>query len=515
MSSAYEVYTNVDGVRLTLTGWTGALYLPLVRHNVVRPLFLNDPLMPLAADEVHSALRPEFKGDLLRPGGDGYSQARTVWNATVARNPGLIAQCEGVSDIQAAVRAAGEVNLLSAIRCGGHSLAGFSTCEGGMVIDLSRMRSVSVDEEKQRARFAGGCLLGNIDQATQKVGLVYPAGVVSQTGASGLILGGGFGWLTRLYGMSCDNVEGFALVVADGSTVHASATENPDLFWALRGGGGNFGVVTEFEVKLHSLRSVLFGTGMCLGDDIPRVLQYWREFMPGAADNLKWSFSLRLAPDDESVPPDVRGHQVASESVLWIGDPDQARPHVDHALSVCNATAVTKNVFSFLDLQTMADWEFPAGGRYYTKSGYLKSLDDESIQHIVASLSTIPSPMTQVELSYQGGAAARVGAAETAFGDRGSPFIVNILGSWSNPAADVENIAWVRDLFAKLRPSMTPGVYVNFMSGDEEDRTTEAYRERWDRLVAVKTHYDPNNFFRLNQNIPPQKGADKAARFRL
>jgi FAD/FMN-containing dehydrogenase len=511
MSSAYEVYTNIDLVPSILTGLTGALYLPLVQSDVVGPLFLNDPLMTIAVEEVYSALRREFKGDLLRPGGDGYLQARSVWNATVARDPGLIARCDGVSDIQAAVQAAGEVNLLTAIRCGGHSLAGFSTCEGGMVIDLSRMRSVSVDEKKRRARFAGGCLLGNIDQATQKVGLVYPAGVVSQTGASGLILGGGFGWLTRLYGMSCDNVEGFTLVVADGSMVQASVTENPDLFWALRGGGGNFGVVTEFEVKLHPLRSVLFGTGMCLGDDIPRVLQYWREFMPGAADNLKWSFSLRLAPDDLSVPPHVRGRQVASESVLWIGDPGEARPHVDHALSVCNATAVTKSVFSFLNLQTMADWEFPAGGRYYTKSGYLKSLDDQSIQHIIESLSTIPSPMTQVELSYQGGAAARVGAAETAFGDRSSPFIVNILGSWSKPASDVENISWVRDLFLKLRPAMTPGVYVNFMSGDEEDRTTEAYRERWDRLVAVKTHYDPTNFFRLNQNIPPQKQVDQAA----
>jgi len=467
--------------------------------------------MTLAVDEVYSVLRRDFKGDLLRPGADGYLRARTVWNGMVARNPGLIAIIDGVSDIQAAVQAAAEVNLLTAIRCGGHSLAGFSTCEGGMVIDLSRMRSVSVDEKKRRARFAGGCLLGNIDQATQKVGLVYPAGVVSQTGVSGLVLGGGFGWLTRLYGMSCDNVEGFTLVVADGSMVHASATENPDLFWALRGGGGNFGVVTEFEVKLHPLRSVLFGTGMCLGDDIPRVLHYWRGFMPGAADNLKWSFSLRLAPDGESVPSYVRGRQVASESVLWIGDPDEARPHVDHALSACNATAITKNVFSFLDLQTMADWEFPAGRRYYTKSGYLKSLNDESVQHIIESLSTIPSPLTQVELSYQGGAAARVGAAETAFGDRSSPFIVNILGNWSDPADDAENISWVRNLFAKLRPSMTPGVYVNFMSGDEDDRTTEAYRERWDRLVGVKADYDPDNFFRLNQNIPPQKRADKAA----
>lgn len=465
--------------------------------------------MTQPVEDVYSSLRRDFRGDLLRPGENGYAEARSIWNGMVARSPGLIARCDGVSDVQAAVRAAGAANVLTAVRCGGHSLAGFSTCEGGMVIDLSRMRSASVNQEKRRGRFGGGCLLSHIDQATQRVGLVYPAGVVSQTGASGLILGGGFGWLTRLYGMSCDNVEASTVVVADGSVVHASATENADLFWALRGGGGNFGVVTEFEVKLHPLTSVLFGTGMCLGDDIPRVLQYWREFMPEAANNLKWSLSLRLAPDDKNVPPHVRGRQVASESVLWIGDPDEGRPQVDHALSVCNATALTKDVFSFLNLQTMADWEFPAGRRYYTKSGYLNSLDDHSIRCMVEALATIPSPLTQIEISYQGGAAARVGAAETAFGDRSSPFIVNILGSWSNPAEDAANISWTRNLFAKLRPSMTPGVYVNFMSGDEEDRVTEAYRERWERLVAVKTHYDPDNFFRLNQNIPPQKRPDK------
>jgi hypothetical protein len=270
-------------------------------------------------------------------------------------------------------------------------------------------------------------------------------------------------------------------------------------------------VVTEFEVKLHPLTSVLFGTGMCLGDDITPVLQYWREFMPQAPDHLKWSFSLRLAPDEVNVPANVRGQRVASESVLWIGEPEEGRPHVDHALSVCKATAVTKDVFSFLDLQTMADWEFPPGRRYYTKSGYLKALDDQSISHMIEALATIPSPMTQIEISYQGGAAARVGAGETAFGDRSSPFIVNILGSWSEPAEDAANISWVRNLFAKLRPAMTPGVYVNFMSGDEEDRVTEAYRDRWERLVAVKTHYDPDNFFRLNQNIPPQKTSANAS----
>src|SRR3984957_11406723 len=207
-------------------------------------------------DEVCGSLRNNFKGDLLSAGDAGYEDARLIWNGMVAKRPGLIARCVDLEDVQTAVRSASEAGLLTAVRCGGHSLAGFSTCDGGMVIDLSRMRGVSVDAGKRRARFEGGCLLGSIDMATQTAGLVFPSGVVSHTGASGLVLGGGTGWLTRRFGLSCDNVEGFTLVTADSSVVRANAKENPDLFWALRGGGGNFGVVTEFEVKLHPLKSV-------------------------------------------------------------------------------------------------------------------------------------------------------------------------------------------------------------------------------------------------------------------
>ena len=215
-----------------------------------------------ASEEIYSSLKPRFKGNLLRPGEAGYEDARAIWNGMVARRPGVVARCADVKDVQTAIRAASEIGILTAIRCGGHSLAGFSTCDGGLVIDLSRMRQIAVDPDTRRARFAGGCLLGTVDTATQKAGLVFPAGVVSHTGASGLILGGGTGWLTRRFGLSCDNVEGFTLVSADGSLVRASSEENPDLFWALRGGGGNFGVVTEFEVRLHPLTSVVLAEGL-------------------------------------------------------------------------------------------------------------------------------------------------------------------------------------------------------------------------------------------------------------
>jgi FAD binding domain/Berberine and berberine like len=465
--------------------------------------------MKAAIEQTFASLKGRLRGNLLLPDHADYAHARSIWNAMVARTPGLIARCAGIGDVQAAVRAAAATGVVTAVRCGGHSLAGFSTCDGGLVIDLSRMRQVSVDREARRGRFAGGCLLGSIDVATQEHGLVFPSGVVSHTGASGLVLGGGFGWLTRLHGLSCDNVEGFTMVTADGAVVRANAKENPELFWALRGGGGNFGVVTEFEVKLHPVTSVTLGEGLCLGDDISAIVRSWRNFMPEAPDNLKWSLNLRVAPNIENVPAHVRGRPVASESVLWIGDPDEARPYLDHVLSLCKPVGVSRRVLSYLALQTMADDEFPHGRRYYTKSGYSKHLDDDSIERMVQALATVPSPTTQIELAYLGGAAARIDSADTAFGDRSSPFVINLLANWSDASDDAANVAWIRHLFEVLRPSMSPGVYVNFMSGDENDRVPEAYRERWDRLVEVKSHYDPNNFFRLNQNIPPKKTASQ------
>jgi FAD binding domain/Berberine and berberine like len=458
-------------------------------------------------EETFSSLKGQFRGDLFRPHDAEFVRAQAIWNGMAVRTPGLIARCADVADVQAAIRSATSAGVLAAVRCGGHSLAGFSTCDGGLVIDLSRMRQVSVDRRARRGRFAGGCLLGSVDIATQEHGLAFPSGVVSHTGASGLVLGGGFGWLTRLHGLSCDNVEGFTLVTADSSIVRANAQENSDLYWALRGGGGNFGVVTDFEVKLHPVTSVFLGTGLCVGDDVSRIVQYWREFMPGAPDQLKWSVNLCVAPDTEKIPADVRGRPVASESILWIGDLDAGKPYLDHILSLCNPVAVTRKVLPYLTLQSMADHEFPHGRRYYTKSGYFKTLDDRSIEHMVQSLSTVPSPANLIELAYLGGAPSRIASDETAFGDRSSPFVLNLIANGSDASEDAANIAWTRNLFKELRPAMVPGVYVNFMSGDEDERVPEAYRERWERLVDVKSHYDPHNFFRLNQNIPPRKSA--------
>ena len=461
--------------------------------------------MLAAINDLYGSLREGFKGDLLRPGSPGYEHSRAIWNGMVAKRPGLIACCTDAADIQAAVRAAFDAKILTAVRCGGHSLAGFSTCDGGLVIDLSQMRHVTVNAHARRATFAGGCLLGSVDTATQKAGLVFPSGVVSHTGASGLILGGGTGWLTRRFGLSCDNVEAFTLVTADGGNVRCNARENADLYWALRGGGGNFGVVAEFEVKLHPLRAVTLVEGLTAEPHIRRLLEYWRDFMADAPIDLKWNIDLRIAPHNEQLPRELCARPVASSSLVWTGDPEAGRRYLRQAISLCHPDSVNHRVVSFLHLQTMADFCFPHGQRYYTKSGYFTQVDDDTIGRLLEGLGSIPSGGTQIELAYLGGAAAQISASETAFGDRSAPFILNLLANWSEPSCDATHVGWVRALFNQLRPAMKPGVYVNFMSGDEADRVPEAYQERWDRLVAIKTHYDPYNFFCLNQNVPPRK----------
>lgn len=277
--------------------------------------------------EIHASLREQFKGDLLHPGDSGYDEARNIWNGMVSRSPRLIARCADVDDVRNVVRVALEAGVLTAVRCGGHSLPGFSTCDG-LVIDLSKMRNVTVDPGKRRARVAGGSLLGSIDNATQKAGLVFPSGVVSHTGASGLILGGGIGWLTRRFGLSCDNVLGAEVVTADGSLVRCNEKENSDLFWALRGGGGNFGVVTEFELRLHPLSSVVLSQGLCPLDRVRSLLECWRDFMPDAPIDLKWNIDLRLAAQAANVPAELRGRPVASNFLIWTGDPDAVGTYI-------------------------------------------------------------------------------------------------------------------------------------------------------------------------------------------
>lgn len=459
-----------------------------------------------AALRVADGLRDDFRGSMLLRRDPTFAAAATIWNAAAQHNPTAIFRCSDVRDVQMVVRRAAEEGALAAVRCGGHSLAGYSSCEDGLVIDLSGLREARVDPAARRARVQGGCLLGTIDRATSDEGLVFPAGVVSHTGASGLILGGGTGWLTRKFGLSCDNIENCTLVSANGEIIHASERDNADLFWALRGGGGNFGVVIEFTLRLHPLRSVLLGTGMSLGEDVMTALSFWRDFMPSAAEDMKWNLSLVVAPDEKS--PTVSRHRIAlTHAALWTGQTTDGLTQIDQIFSVCMPVNRATRAIPYLELQTMADSEFPHGDRYYSKSGYFHALDDDTISTMIEAMESAPSAKTQIELAYLGGAASRVGASETSFGDRSSPFIMNLLAQWKESKDDAVNVGWVRETFTRLRPKMRPGVYVNFMSGDEGDRTREVYGGGWERLLSVKRKYDPNNFFRLNQNITDHAAA--------
>lgn len=462
--------------------------------------------------QLSQLLAKEWQGELLSPGDRNFRRVSRIWNAAAQQEPGLIARCRDTGDVRQLVAAAARAGILTAIRCGGHSLAGYGSCAGGLVVDLSLMREVVVTAGERQARFQGGALLGTVDEATQRGGLAFPAGVVSHTGAGGLVLGGGTGWLSRLFGLSCDNVLGFELVTAGGDCLQVTERKHPELFWALRGGGGNFGVVTEFTVRLHRLTSVLLATSYCFGDDIPRVISLWRQFMPNAPEALKLNLSLRLAPGaGTTLPRRFQKQPALSIAAAWFGEAAEGRRIMQHIFSVGRHLDPAQHTVSFVALQTMADADFPAGRRYYTKSGYFLEMSDAAMETMIGSLATVPSPRTQIELSYLGGAASRVGAAETAFGERRAPFIVNLLADWRWAADDAVNTGWVRELFNRLRPAMAPGVYVNFMSGDEDQRVIEAYHDRWDRLVAVKSRYDPANFFRRNQNIRPlQAGQSKA-----
>jgi hypothetical protein len=346
------------------------------------------------------------------------------------------------------------------------------------------------DPEARRARIAGSCLLKSIDTATQKAGLVFPSGVVSHTGASGLILGGGTGWLTRRFGLSCDNVEGFTLVTADSSVVSANSKENPDLFWALSGGGGNFGVVTEFEVKLHALTSMVLAEGLSPEADIRLLLECWRDFMAEAPLDLKWNINLRLAPHARSVPIELRGRPVASSSLVWTGEPGcwasvlGARAfHVQSGFCQQENGVVPESA-------NHGGLRVPAWPGLLHQIGYFTYLGDSVIDRRVEAVAAIPSSETQIELACLGGAQGR---ERDRIWRSQRPFIMNLPAGWSEASADAGNISWIRGLFNKLRPAMKPGVYVNFMSGDEQDRVPEAYQERRDLMVAVKTHYYPRN----------------------
>ncbi|WP_156819937.1 FAD-binding oxidoreductase [Pseudonocardia sp. HH130630-07] len=448
-----------------------------------------------------------FRGTLVRPQDADYERLRHVWNRTVDRRPALIARCVCPEDVAIAVAHARQHGLPLAVRAGGHSVAGHSTCDDGVVVDLSMMSAVDVDPQARHARVEGGALLGAFDAATQAHLLAAPAGVVAHTGLGGLVLGGGFGWLSRKHGLAIDNLTAVDVVTADGRQMRADTEHHPDLFWALRGGGGNFGVATAFEFDLHHVGAVRFAVAYHPLDDGPRVLRDWAAYMSQAPDELTWVFYLRLAPPVPDVPKHLHGKPVLCGSACWIGDVSEGDLALEAVRDVGRPAAVATTTLPYRSLQ---GYSFPSPvlpDRAYFKSGYLDRLPDAAIDALLAAGASMTSPMSQLEVLYLGGAISRVPADATAFGHRTSPFVANFASAWRDPAHDSRHVAWAVDSHAALEPHMTGGGYVNFFNESEGHRTVDAFgADNLRRLRRIKADYDPDNTFRLNTNIVPGEG---------
>ena len=455
-----------------------------------------------------SATIPGFTGTVIRPDEAGYDAARAIWNAMHDRLA-LIARPQSVPDVVAAVRYARAEGLLIAVRGGGHSMPGHSVCDDGIVIDLRALSRVHVDPQARRATVGGGTLLGEVDRATQEHGLVLPAGVVSHTGAGGLTLGGGVGRLMRRFGLTIDSLRSAEVVTADGGILRASADEHADLFWALRGGGGNFGIVTEFEFALHELSELLILATFHPLTEARRVIELGRREMgdPMARDELLWTSFLRRASDVPWMPPALVGAHGIMSLVEWSGDAADGRAMLARIRAELRPAASDLSVVPFLFMQTITDDLFTHGLRTYIKAGFAGDLPDGLIDVLLERAASVRSPISQVELLALGGAIARVDSGATAFPFRQARWLINIPATWRDAADDECEIAWARATYAAVKPYLSEGNYVNFMGDDEDDTAAGAYGRTIERLRQIKSVYDPDNVFRLNQNIQPAPAA--------
>jgi FAD/FMN-containing dehydrogenase len=446
-----------------------------------------------------------FSGEVVVPSSKSYDETRHIWNAMHDRRPSVIALCESAADVAAAIRHARSHDLRIAIRGGGHSLPGFSTVDGGLVIDLRRLNAVTVDPATRIATVQGGALLGDLDRAAQEFGLVVPAGVISHTGAGGLTLGGGVGRLMRKYGLTVDSLISAEVVTAEGELVRTSATENPDLFWALRGGGGNFGVVTRFDYTCHEISDLAVLATFHRLDEAAAMLRRADAAMadPATPDDLLWTSFVRKAPPMPWVPADLVGEPGVMSLIEWSGDLAEGMALLDDLRQELAPTAWSLEEVPFLTMQTMGDEVFRHGLHSYVKATFADELSEGLIEVLLDRASSLGSPLAQVEVLSVGGAIARVARDATAYVHRDARWLINIPVSWVDPADTDTEIAWVRDTFAALQPHVSGGAYVNFMEADEVAADETAYGDTLARLVQVKTDYDPHNVFNLNQNIAP------------
>jgi hypothetical protein len=470
--------------------------------------------MPLAGPRAATErLRARFRGALLRPGEEGYDEARRVWNGAIDRRPALVARCAGADDVVEAVRFAREHDLLVSVRGGGHAVAGHAVCDGGLMIDLSLMKAVRVDPAARTARAAGGVLWAELDRATQQFGLATTGGVISHTGIGGLTLGGGLGHLMRLHGLTVDNLLAVDLVTADGARLRVDAETEPDLFWGLRGGGGNFGVATALEYRLHGVGPLVLGGPMFWRlDEAPAVLRAVRDLIADAPDELGISVVLRLAPPMPFLPPEHYLKPVIGLVVAWAGDPAAGARAIAPLRALGTPLADVVRPVPYVALQSMLDGGAPHGIHYYWKAHRLRGLPDGAIDTLVARAEGITSPLSQIGLWAVGGAVSRVARDATAVDGRDVGFEVNAVAAWppANPGA-ARHTAWVREAWEALRPH-SAGVYANFLSDEGPSGLDAAYGARLARLTTLKDRWDPDNFFRLNANIPPSRRGGPAER---
>jgi FAD/FMN-containing dehydrogenase len=450
--------------------------------------------------------KQSLRGELIQPSDEGYDGARKVYNAMIDRRPGLIARCADVADVITAVNFGRENNLLVAVRGGGHNAGGLGLCDDGLVIDLSLIRYVRVDPVAQTVRVGGGCNWGDVDHAAHAFGLATPTGVISTTGVGGLSLGGGLGHLTRKCGLTIDNMLGADMVLADGSFVTTSANENEDLFWAIRGGGGNFGIVTSFLFRAHPVHTDYAGPMLWEPEDATEVLKWYREFITTATEDLNGSFAFLSVPPTSHFPEHLHGKTMCGIVWCYVGDLDKAEEVFEPIRSFKKPVFDLVGPLPHTTVQSLFDPIYPPGLQWYWKADFVNELSDDAIAQYVKYGSALPTAKSTVHLYPINGAAHRVGNSDTPWAYRDSTWAQVIVGVDPDPANNDRIISWAKEYWEAVHPYSAGGAYVNFMMVEGEDRIKATYGENYERLVQIKNKYDPTNFFRVNQNIKPQTG---------
>ena len=454
--------------------------------------------------KVKEKLRGTIKGSVLVPADPGYEEARQIWNAMINRRPAVIVQCVQAEDVPLVIRFARKNGLELSIRGAGHNIAGNAVCDNGVMIDFSRMKKVRVDARKRRAYVEPGATLADLDEATQAHGLATPVGINSTTGIAGLTLGGGFGWLTRKYGMTIDNLVSVDMITAEGKKMRASQNENADLFWAIRGGGGNFGVVTQFEFQLFPVGpEIVAGLIVFPFDQAKQILTKYRQFVNSAPEELNVWMVLRQAPPLPFLPKTVHGKEVVVLPVFYSGAAAEAEKLIAPLRTFGTALGEHIGAQPYIQWQKAFDPLLTPGARNYWKSHNFTELADGALNSIIEFAGKLPSPQCEIFIGLIAGAANRIAADAMAYGHRDARFVLNVHGRWDEATDDQKCIGWAREFFKASAPYASGGAYINFMTAEEGDRVAAAYGYNYERLVEIKRRYDPENVFHLNQNIKP------------